>query len=366
VLDFGCGSGALSCLKKKGCELTGIDLSPKALEIAQKENGYDDVFCGDLSEYENLDYFDYVISLDVFGHIPFEDKDKVIERLKMFLKPDGVMLHGIECGQIDYDAMSNKELANFIKIDGHVGCEGKQENFRRFKKYFNFVGGEVRYGVNQSAEEYLKQIHQYGANINQTLQAYLETMNSEERQAFDISAGMTMMNMENHNYPSPDDASGCLFLRASDQSLEDKPLVFPQVSPPNLEGNLISQYSVFARGWYPLEKNGDTSFRWSQKRSFLSLKGIVGKELKLTVFSSYPMVNEKSIDVYFLLNGLGKILKKVTLHNHEPVRVNISLAEMNDDRLVEVFTDLTWIPKLLIESVDDRELGIGVADVYVE
>ena len=52
VLDFGCGSGTLSCLKNKGCEITGIDYSNKALKYAKEINNYDFIYSGDLFEYD--------------------------------------------------------------------------------------------------------------------------------------------------------------------------------------------------------------------------------------------------------------------------------------------------------------------------
>lgn len=101
VLDFGCGSGTLAGLKRKGCELTGIDYSEEALSYAKKMNGYDNTVSVDIFDYDNFGYFDYIISSDVFGHIPFKDKDAEIKQLKKFLKPGGSMLHGIERGPID-------------------------------------------------------------------------------------------------------------------------------------------------------------------------------------------------------------------------------------------------------------------------
>jgi trans-aconitate methyltransferase len=364
VLDFGCGSGSLACLKKKGCEITGVDISQQALDIAQEINGYDHVFCGDIDEYENAGGFDYVASLDVFGHIPFEAKDTIIERLKAFLKPGGVMLHGIECGRIDYDGMTEKELADFVWVDGHVGCEGKQENIKRFKKYFNYVEGEVRYDLVNSVEECLKQTHAYGAEMDPTLQRYLETMNDDERRAFNISAGLTMINLERQKQASSDDAGGFLFLRASDQPLDEMSIASPLVYETSKDDDLISSGHLWFRGWYPPETAGDKSFRWSRRSSFFSLAGLMGKELHLTVFSSYPLVSGKPIDVYFLAEDRKQLLQKVTLWNNDPVSVIISLEDV-EHGLVEMLTDVIWVPKLLLESEDTRELGVGVMDVSI-
>jgi SAM-dependent methyltransferase len=364
VLDFGCGSGSLASLKKKSCEITGVDISQQALEIAQEINGYDHVFCGEIDEYENAGYFDYVVSIDVFGHISFEAKDKIIERLKGFLKPGGVMLHGIECGRVDYAAMSEKELEDFVRVDGHVGYEGKQENIQRFKKYFKNVDGEVRYALVNSVEEYLKQTHEYGVKMDPVLQRYLETMNEDEMRAFNISAGLTMIKMETQKQISADDAAGFLFLRASDKQLEGICISSPQTGEANVAEDLISSGCVCLRGWYPPEKAGDKSFRWSQRNAFLSLADLACKELHMTLFSSYPLIAGKPIDVYFLSNNRKRLLHKTTLWNNDPVSVIIPLEDM-EYGLVEIFTDVTWVPNLLLESGETREFGVGVMDVSI-
>src|SRR6185369_13516277 len=89
VLDLGCGEGVLALLKRKDVYLTGVDLSPELVEMARR-NGYDSACVGLLT---NLPFptasFDYVVSLDVFGHIGFDEKDAVLKEIKRVLRPDG-------------------------------------------------------------------------------------------------------------------------------------------------------------------------------------------------------------------------------------------------------------------------------------
>jgi len=127
VLDLGCGAGMLALLKRKGVTLTGIDLSSECA-LAARRNGYDTTVTTELSHLPFPDdSFDYVVSLDVFGHIGFEEKDAVISEISRVLRPDGVTMHGIECTdrnvQKDYDEMTPDELRRFIEVDGHVGLE---------------------------------------------------------------------------------------------------------------------------------------------------------------------------------------------------------------------------------------------------
>src|SRR5438876_8888853 len=75
VLDLGCGAGMLALLKRKGVTLTGVDLSPECT-LAARRNGYDFTMTSRLSHLPFPDQtFDYIVSLDVIGHIGFEEKD---------------------------------------------------------------------------------------------------------------------------------------------------------------------------------------------------------------------------------------------------------------------------------------------------
>src|ERR1043165_8277727 len=97
VLDLGCGAGMLALLKRKGVALTGVDLSDECVTAARR-NGYDETVCSTLDALPFADRsFDYVVSLDVLGHIGEVEKDAVLAEIKRVLRPDGVTLHGIEC-----------------------------------------------------------------------------------------------------------------------------------------------------------------------------------------------------------------------------------------------------------------------------
>src|SRR6185369_9728753 len=118
VLELGCGSGMLALLKRKGVNLTGVDLSNESAKAARR-NGYDETYCAELSHLPFADdSFDYVVSLDVLGHVEAQDKDAVLAEVKRVLRPDGVTLHGIECtdhaAQKSYDEMSPEELRRFV------------------------------------------------------------------------------------------------------------------------------------------------------------------------------------------------------------------------------------------------------------
>ena len=71
VLDLGCGAGMLALLKRKQVTLTGVDLSEECA-LAARRNGYDLTCAAELTELPfQADSFDYVVSLDVLGHVEF-------------------------------------------------------------------------------------------------------------------------------------------------------------------------------------------------------------------------------------------------------------------------------------------------------
>src|SRR6059058_5262623 len=88
VLDLGCGAGMLALLKRKGVTLTGVDLSPEC-SLAARRNGYDFTMTTKLSHLPFADEtFDYVVSLDVIGHIGFEEKDALLSEVSRVLRSD--------------------------------------------------------------------------------------------------------------------------------------------------------------------------------------------------------------------------------------------------------------------------------------
>jgi len=141
VLDVGCGSGTLNLLKSKDVYLVGTDLSEKALEQALLA-GYDEaVLCDSFDVPYPDNSFDFVVTLDVLGHIENEIKDIYLKEWTRLLTADGVMLHGIESVDIDYSNVTEKEKEHFM-IDGHVGLESFDKVEERFGKFFHNVIAE--------------------------------------------------------------------------------------------------------------------------------------------------------------------------------------------------------------------------------
>jgi 2-polyprenyl-6-hydroxyphenyl methylase/3-demethylubiquinone-9 3-methyltransferase len=94
VLDVGCGGGLLAeGMARRGARVTGIDLSPAALEVARLhalESGvtveYREVAAEDLAEAER-GAFDLVTCLEMLEHVP--DPVRAVRSLAQLVRPGG-------------------------------------------------------------------------------------------------------------------------------------------------------------------------------------------------------------------------------------------------------------------------------------
>jgi SAM-dependent methyltransferase len=98
VLEFGCATGYMSEVLKsrKGCKVTGIEISPEAGELAKKH--CDRVIIGDAEEldYEGLlgkERFDAILFVDVLEHL--KEPSSVLKRIRPFLSRRGAVLASI-------------------------------------------------------------------------------------------------------------------------------------------------------------------------------------------------------------------------------------------------------------------------------
>lgn len=92
ILEAGCGQKWTLKLSGLSYELTGIDLSPEAIEFRQqKYNDLDQVIIGDLATLK-LPYnsFDLIYSSYVLEHI--DGAEKVLENFLSWLRPGGLLV----------------------------------------------------------------------------------------------------------------------------------------------------------------------------------------------------------------------------------------------------------------------------------
>jgi len=93
LLDIGCGRGRwLSFYQDKyGADVTGIDLSSKAVQVCN-EQGFN-VFEGSITQMPfETGHFDFINSTTVLLHLPYDIKDKAIEEISRVLKVRGKVI----------------------------------------------------------------------------------------------------------------------------------------------------------------------------------------------------------------------------------------------------------------------------------
>jgi ubiquinone/menaquinone biosynthesis C-methylase UbiE len=384
VLDLGCGAGMLALLKRKGVTLTGVDLSDECA-LAARRNGYDATCRFEISRLPFPDAsFDYVVSLDVLGHVGFEEKDAVLAEIKRVLRPGGVTLHGIECTdravQKDYDEMSDEELRRFIEIDGHVGLEEEQEHAKRFRRFFKNVDWESRFGLCLSSEEFLKQADKYGLVFEDDLIDYLRGLSFKERRAFDMAMGYVFAKISDLNVRLP--RSGLyVLLKASDAELgafynehRDRRGLFgsEQFAESNESGLpriLDREVGGFDDGWYEPNMLPPVA-RWLQSRGRISFRSPTLSEISLDLATHLPDLEARPLGLELFLNGEKLCALALFRYGWLELRVSVpkTLSAASAGKFVlELRADRTWQPRPVAdETRDDRELSVAVCNIVIK
>src|SRR5215831_16063266 len=305
VLDLGCGAGMLALLKRKGVRLTGVDVSPECA-LAARRNGYDFTLTSRLSDLPFADQtFDYIVSLDVIGHIGFEEKDTVLAEMRRVLRPEGVTLHGIECTdratRKDYEEMTADELRRFVEIDGHVGLEEEQEHGQRFARFFKHVAWEPRYTLCLSSEEFIKQADRYGLDFESDFIEYLRGLSFKERRAFDMAMGYVFAKISDLNLSLPK-AGLYVFLKAANVPLgpfynehRDRRALY-SAEAPLLDTSCLDRNgaAVFDDGWYEPNRLPPVA-RWMTRQAAVRFKSAAVAEISLDLTTHMPDVRERPL-----------------------------------------------------------------------
>jgi SAM-dependent methyltransferase len=390
VLELGCGAGMLALLKRKGIVLTGVDLSSECA-LAARLNGYDATFAAELSRLPFPSAsFDYVVSLDVLGHVEAEAKDEVLAEVKRVLRPGGVTMHGIECtdrtSRKGYDEMSAEELRTFIEIDGHVGLEEEQEHAARFRKFFSHVAWEPRYALCLSSEEFLKQADRYRLPFEDDFLDYLRGLSFKERRAFDIAMGYVFGKISDLNLHLPE--SGLYVLvKASDAPLgpfynehRDRRNLFSDSSQDAL--SLASTTTAaeelcldrnleveFDDGWFEPNMLPPIA-RWMGQQAAVKFRAANVSEIRLDMITHLPDLSTRPVGVELFLNGERLCAFSLWHYGWLELRIPVfeSLSELaNGEFELELRTDRTWQPRPVAgETRDDRELSIAVCNIVVQ
>lgn len=379
VLDLGCGSGMLALLKRKDVTLVGVDVSAECTNAALR-NGYDTTVTGLLTNLPFPDHnFDYVVSLDVLGHVGFEEKDAVISEIRRVLRPEGVTMHGIECtdraGRQQTEEMSEEELRRFIEIDGHVGLEEEQEHAERFGRFFPYVAWEPRYALCLSSEEFVKQTDKYGLPFEDDFVDYLRELSFKERRAFDMAMGYVFARISDLHINLPK-AGLYVFLKASAAPLgpfynehRDRRTLFATANDEAISSLDRRSDVHFDDGWFEPNLLPPVA-RWMGQRGRISFRARALNEISLDVTTHMPDLDKQPLGVELLLNG--QLLNACSLFRNGWLTLRADVpAELQtgEDYLLELRSSRTWQPRANTEDRDqrdDREISIAVCNIMVQ
>jgi cyclopropane fatty-acyl-phospholipid synthase-like methyltransferase len=384
VLDLGCGAGMLALLKRKGVTLTGVDLSPECA-LASRRNGYDLTCAARLTQLPFTDAsFDYVVSLDVLGHVGFEEKDAVLREVRRVLRPAGVTLHGIECtdrrAQKSYEEMTEEELRRFVSIDGHVGLEEEQEHAARFGRFFREVAWEPRYALCLASEEFVKQHDEYGLPFEPDFIEYLRGLSFSERRAFDMAMGYVFGKVSDLHLRLP--KSGLYVLvKASDAPLDpfynehrDRSALFntgatgrasgDEVSDDETRARCLDRAAEFDDGWYEPNVLPPVA-RWMKRSGRVRFRARTLSALRLDLTAHMPDLDARPLGLELSLNG--RPLCALSLLRHGWLELTLEVPDeltAGGDYELQLRADRTWQPRPAdAKNRDDRELSIAVCNI---
>jgi cyclopropane fatty-acyl-phospholipid synthase-like methyltransferase len=378
LLDLGCGAGMLALLKRKGVTLTGADLSDECVTAARR-NGYDETVRAELDKLPFAEgSFDYVVSLDVIGHIPVEQKDAVLQEIKRVLRPGGVTMHGIECtdraARRRYDEMSPEALRRFIAIDGHVGLEEEEEHATRFKKFFTHVAWQPRYALCLSSDEFLKQADRYGLPFEDDFLEYLRGLSFAERRAFDMAMGYVFGKISDLDVRLP--RSGLYtFLKASDTPLgpfnnehrDRRALLELDRADDDVVCLDRSPHAIFDDGWYEPDDLPPVA-RWLNKRGRIRFRAEKLSTIRFDLTTHLPDLERRRMEIGVSLNGSP--LSACTVFRYGWIEWELVLLKpitSEDERFeLEITASQTWQPRPGDPtSRDDRFISIAVCNIRV-
>lgn len=99
ILEIGCGTGDILVeLKKRGCEVWGVDMDPVAVAFIKKHFKLKNVYAmpvDDFFKLSNLPKFDFIIFFELFEHL--DNPLNFIKNIKKLLKDNGTIVISTPC-----------------------------------------------------------------------------------------------------------------------------------------------------------------------------------------------------------------------------------------------------------------------------
>lgn len=136
VLDMGCGGG-WRYFTRLG-KVVGLDLSHASLRNARQIYPLAVQASGTALPFADAT-FDFVVSLDLLGHIPVQEKGRLVSEIWRVLRPGGQTVHYVET--LSEDPMNtfarrypDLYYRHVVAPEGHVGLETPAATFERFRR----------------------------------------------------------------------------------------------------------------------------------------------------------------------------------------------------------------------------------------
>jgi len=140
ILDIGCGTGEVAVRYKKFGEVYGIDISPKSIEEAERNNRCDEYFVGMAEDLPfNKSYFDIVICTEVIEHLM--DVERACSEINRVLKNTGYLIISTP-NPLSY-LMIRRKIVEKIKRKHFGQIIENPISSRRLKKLFKMTAFEV-------------------------------------------------------------------------------------------------------------------------------------------------------------------------------------------------------------------------------
>lgn len=139
TLDIGCGVGNYSnWLAENGFDVTGIDLSDKAIELAKEKYKQDKLnfICGDIID-ESLfeeEKFDFIFDWQVLHHLLPEKGEVFVERVSQLLEDKGVYIS--VCFSEESKAFGGKGKLRTTFLNTELYFSSENEIRQLFEKHF--------------------------------------------------------------------------------------------------------------------------------------------------------------------------------------------------------------------------------------
>ncbi|MDI6804953.1 MAG: class I SAM-dependent methyltransferase [Bacteroidota bacterium] len=140
ILESGCGLGRwVFYLKRRGYNVTGIDLASTAVESAKKFDPSIPILKDDvLNSSFSSNYFDSVISLGVVEHFE-EGPEAALREFSRLLKDDGLLFISVPTQNLLRISITNQLKELFWWYNKKKGVKYKFEEYRYTKKQFSNI-----------------------------------------------------------------------------------------------------------------------------------------------------------------------------------------------------------------------------------